>query len=223
MINVSIDVPASDVNAMNDTFNKYVAYFNGNTKKATEKTMVKLITALRAANTTMRSKDRRAIVAWHIPKQLAHGSRKFKADTYFAIDMLKQNGRSKKIPIPYAKHISSAKRIAEQMMPKAYFLKKPYGKQGLAQSSWSWMLKRLKKSAGAEQLEISNAVSVDKSDRISGGVQVFEITATNRLNYIRKALKSNVSTFMSRAQKMMVDEIEGHKKGASRAIGRAAA
>lgn len=245
MIDVDINVPAADVHRMNEILTRYADHFKGNIPKTVEKTMVKIIVALRAANTTMRSKDARKVVQKTTQskygvytRRQAHIAEYYARkkgipftptrDAKFAIERLTQRG-VKYIPLFYRasgrdmKDIDDAKGEAITFYPKSYWIKKPYGKQGLAQSSWSWMLKKLNKSALAEQAEVSSAFSVDTSNRIAGGVQSFQITASNKLNYIRHALKANVSSAIARASKMMIDEIEGHKKGAARAVRRAAA
>lgn len=245
MIDVTIDVPASDVERMNAVLTQYANHFKGNIPKTVEKTMVKIIVALRAANTTMRSKDSRKIVQKTTKSKYGEASRRLEhiAEYYarkkgipfvptrsskFAIERFTQNG-VKYIPLFHRasgrdmNDLADAKGEAIFFYPKSYWIKKPYGKQGLAQSSWAWMLKKLGKTALAEQAEVNSTVSVDTSNRISGGVQAYQITASNRLPYIRHALKANVSSALARASKMMIDEIEGHKKGAAQAAGRAAA
>lgn len=60
MIEVSIDVPKADIDALEQTFTRYAKHFNLSIPKAIEKTAVKIITALRAR--TVRSKEHRRIV-----------------------------------------------------------------------------------------------------------------------------------------------------------------
>ena len=115
--------------------------------------------------------------------------------------------------------VGEAKTVAELMYPKQYNI----SRRGLARSSWAWMLKQLGKTSTAEQAEIGGAVSVSRDAINTGGMENYTIDASNKLNYIRKATKENISSALNRASKMMLDEIEGHKKGAAAKAGRVAA
>jgi hypothetical protein len=251
MINLNINFPAEDVANINRMLFRYAEHFRGDVKKTLNRTMVKIITALRAKNTTMISGEKRQIVQ-HTTKS------KFEKNTRYARNMRQQQHiddyYSKKRGVDvsqmrvakYAierytqkgikyfplfkqgggqdmKSVADAKNEASSVYPKQYFIKKPYGKQGLAMSSWAWMLKKLGTQSAATQNEISGGVSVSKSDLISGGMQDYTITAHNRLNYIRKATKANISTAMARAATMMRKDMERSKRGPAQSAGRAAA
>jgi hypothetical protein len=146
----------------------------------------------------------------------------------YAIERYTQNG-IKYFPLFYRASrrdmmsISDAKSEAGSIYPKQYYIRKPYGKQGLAMSSWAWMLKKLDMQSPSSGSGLSGAVSVSKSDLISGGMQDYTITGHNRLNYIRKATKANISTAMARAATMMRKDMERSKRNAAQAAGRAAA
>jgi hypothetical protein len=63
---------------------------------------------------------------------------------------------------------------------------------------------------------------VKKIEQVSNGVLQFGISATNRLSYIRKAMKANITTALARASTMMRKQMERNKRDAAQAIGRAA-
>jgi hypothetical protein len=216
MINATIDFPKEDITALQQMMFRYSAHFNGNAKKTVEGTMVKIIAALRADNSTMKSKPRRKIVDWHIPKQLAHGDRKYIPETRYAIEVFSQKGK-RMIPVR-AKSMAQAKQIASRFMPNQYNIKK----SGLARSSWGWILKQMGKSGAIEQRQIAGTTDVKKIEQVSNGVLQFGISATNRLSYIRKAMKENITTALARASTMMRKQMERNKRDAAQAIGRAA-
>jgi hypothetical protein len=216
MISATIDFPKEDITALQQMMYRYSAHFNGNAKKTVEGTMVKIITALRADNSTMKSKPTRKIVDWHIPKQLAHGDRKYIPETRYAIEVFSQKGK-RMIPVR-AKSMSQAKQIASRFMPNQYNIKK----SGLARSSWGWILKQMGKSGAIEQRQIAGTTDVKKIEQVSNGVLQFGISATNRLSYIRKAMKANITTALARASTMMRKQMERNKRDAAQAIGRAA-
>jgi hypothetical protein len=216
MINATIDFPKEDITALQQMMFRYSAHFNGNAKKTVEGTMVKIITALRADNSTMKSKPTRKIVDWHIPKQLAHGDRKYIPETRYAIEVFSQKGK-RMIPVR-AKSKAQAKQIASRFMPNQYNIKK----SGLARSSWGWILKQMGKSGAIEQRQIAGTTDVKKIEQVSNGVLQFGISATNRLSYIRKAMKANITTALARASTMMRKQMERNKRDAAQAIGRAA-
>jgi hypothetical protein len=216
MISATIDFPKEDITALQQMMYRYSAHFNGNAKKTVEGTMVKIITALRADNSTMKSKPARKIVDWHIPKQLAHGDRKYIPETRYAIEVFSQKGK-RMIPVR-AKSMSQAKQIASRFMPNQYNIKK----SGLARSSWGWILKQMGKSGAIEQRQISGATDYKPTESISNGVLSYGISVTNRLSYIRKAMKANITTALARASTMMRKQMERNKRDAAQAIGRAA-
>jgi hypothetical protein len=115
--------------------------------------------------------------------------------------------------------VGDAKTVAQLMMPKQYNITR----RGLARSSWGWMLRQLKKTASTEQPEINGTVMISRSNISVAGKDNIIIEATNKLNYIRKATKANISTVLARASRMMIDEIEGHTKGAAARAGLRAA
>ena len=78
------------------------------------------------------------------------------------------------------------------------------------------------KSGAIEQRQIARTTDVKKSEQVSNGVLQFGISATNRLSYIRKAMKENITTALARAATMMRKQMERNKRDASQAIGRAA-
>lgn len=75
MIELSIDVPRSDIEDLSAMFGRYVAHYNGNITKAVEKTMVKLVVALRAS--TIKSKKVRKIVPYRKRFDESQGRDKF--------------------------------------------------------------------------------------------------------------------------------------------------
>ena len=216
MINATIDFPKEDITAIQQMMYRYAAHFNGNAKKTVEGTMVKIITALRAANSTMKSKPVRKIVDWHIPKQLAHGDRKYIPETRFAIEAYSQK-KKRMIPVR-AKSKAQAVQVASRFMPNQYNIKK----SGLARSSWGWILKQMGKSGAIEQRQIAGTTEVKKVEQVSNGVLQFGIGVTNRLSYIRKAMKANITTALARAATMMRTQMERNKRDAAQAVGRAA-
>ena len=216
MISATIDFPKEDITALQQMMYRYSAHFNGNAKKTVEGTMVKIITALRADNSTMKSKPTRKIVDWHIPKQLAHGDRKYIPETRYAIEVFSQKGK-RMIPVR-AKSMAQAVQVASRFMPNQYNIKK----SGLARSSWGWILKQMGKSGAIEQRQIAGTTDVKKIEQVSNGVLQFGISATNRLSYIRKAMKANITTALARASTMMRKQMERNKRDAAQAIGRAA-
>lgn len=253
MIAVTIDVPQADVDRMNATLTRYAEYFKGNMPKTLEKTMVKIITALRAGNTTIVSDKVRKIVpfrkfaknsgdkflrahdhirdnyinkpsanktghkaAWLPPlKALGKDGR----TATLAIERYTQSKGIKYTPITAASKVGDAKAIAQFVYPRIYNITR----RGLARSSWGWMLRQLRKSVTTDQPEIDGTVSVSRSNISMAGQDNIVIEATNKLNYIRKATKANISTVLARASRMMIDEIEGHKKGAASRAGPRAA
>jgi hypothetical protein len=217
MINATIDFPKEDITALQQMMFRYSEHFNGNAKKTVEATMVKIITALRAANSTKKSKPTRKIIDWHIPRQLAHGDRKYIPESRYAIEVFTQKGK-RMVPIRSAKSKSQATQIASRFMANQYNIKK----SGLARSSWSWILKQMGKSGAIEQRQITGTTEVKKVEQVSGGVLQFGINATNRLSYIRKAMKANITTALARASTMMRKQMERNKRDAAQAIGRAA-
>lgn len=253
MISATINFPKEDIDNIQKMLFRYADHLKGNIPKTVEKTMVKIIVALRAANSTMISGKVRKIVT--NPNKYRGGkkstSRFMRAhdhiqDYYEAHPGAKKTGRKQSwlpkmkdlergsLPAKLAimrytqrrgikyfqifgvDKVADAKAHAELLYPKQYNI----SRRGLARSSWSWILKQLGKSATAEQEEINGAVNVSKQSGATGGYENFSITAHNKLNYIKKATKANVSTALSRASKMMQSEIEGHKKSAAAAVGR---
>jgi hypothetical protein len=117
-----------------------------------------------------------------------------------------------------AKSMAQAVQVASRFMPNQYNIKK----SGLARSSWGWILKQMGKSGAIEQRQIAGTTDVKKIEQVSNGVLQFGISATNRLSYIRKAMKANITTALARASTMMRKQMERNKRDAAQAIGRAA-
>jgi hypothetical protein len=213
MINATIDFPKEDITALQQMMFRYSEHFNGNAKKTVEATMVKIITALRAANSTKKSKPTRKIIDWHIPRQLAHGDRKYIPESRYAIEVFTQKGK-RMVPIRSAKSKSQATQIASRFMANQYNIKK----SGLARSSWGWILKQMSK---AGSIESRGTTEVQRVEQVSGGVLQFGINATNRLSYIRKAMTANITTALARAATMMRTQMERNKRDAAQSIGKA--
>jgi hypothetical protein len=236
MIGINIDVPESDLAAMRETFRRYVQWFRKGPSEAIKKTCVYVVRSLRAD--TKRSPERRKVVRnpdytkptsrrarqlQHIRAYYAGKGQAAPADTaqYFnryAIERKTQRKGTRYTPIPTIGDIAEARRYAQSSMLDQLTIKR----RGLAKSSWGWMLGKLGKRDGVEQQAIGGTTEVT-SGVTEGAVEIHFTDLINRLSYIRKATKVNVSSVIGRAQRAMRDEMEGHAKRARQQAGLRAA
>jgi hypothetical protein len=136
-----------------------------------------------------------------------------RAAAHYAVERYTQKRGKRYIGIPDALKdggISEAKATAESRMPKVLNIMR----RGTAKSSWGWMLARLGKTDSTEQPIIGGVTQVaELSSR-----DAISIELTNSLGYIRKATKANVSGVMGRANRAIIDEIQGHISRSSRPL-----
>lgn len=236
MIDVNISIPPQDVAAMNDAFARYVAWFRKGPAEAVKKTCVYIVRSLRASTKTsgkvrrivknpayVKPTNKRTRQLQHIRAWYAGKGKDVPADTadYFnrwAIERLRQRGRASYVPLFLAQTKAEAQRMAKRDRPQSYRILR----RGLAKSSWGWMLGKLGKPSMVDQAQISGTTEVTET-RTGGEFEYHAVSLANKLGYIRKATKANVGTVLERASKAMVDEMEGHVKGARRASGLRAA
>jgi hypothetical protein len=237
VIALNIDVPQADMETMRQTFARYVAWFRKGPEEAVKKTCVYVVRSLRA-DTNLSAKHRRVVRNPNYInvksrraqnkrlRQLAHikawyESRGQSAPTdtaeYFnryAIERLTQRQGARYTPVFGAGSIAEAKRIAQASMSHQYMIKR----RGLAKASWGWMLGKLGKQTSTEQAQISGATEVS-SGTTGGAFETYFVDLVNKLAYIRKASKASISSVIGRAQRAMVDEMEGHIKRAREQAG----
>lgn len=223
MIGINIDVPASDIAAMNAAFARYVAYYRGNVMKAIEKTMVQIIKSLRAS--TKVSARIRPIVEnpdkrWRTDARVARlgvykYSNKKNPRQYFSPikgtgeygSAVRYVGRNKALMRVLGKwEIFTRQELeAAQLGDKTIqnHPKRVIGRSGLAKASWGWVLGKLGASMATQQAEISGAVRV-VTGRMDGSIEQHYIEADNRIKYMRQAMKSGaLGTVISRATNNM--------------------
>lgn len=237
MIAVNMYIPASDIAAMRDTFARYVQWFRKGPEEAVKKTCVYIVRSLRA-DTKLSPKHRRVVRNPNFVKptskrarQLQHikayyagkGKGQFKDSAeYFnryAIERLTQKKGIRYTPIPTLGNMAEARAYAQSTMLDQYLIKK----RGLAKSSWGWMLGKLgNRQSGDTQQPISGTTEVS-SGTTGGAFDTYFMDLINRLSYIRRATKTNVSSVIGRAQRAMKDEMEGHVKRARQQSGLRAA
>jgi hypothetical protein len=85
------------------------------------------------------------------------------------------------------------------------------------------MLGKLGKRSAPSEDRISERVGLTQVTESPGSDLFVFIDIANKLKYIRKATKANVSSVMARANRAMIDEMEGHIKQARRDSGLRAA
>ena len=235
MIGINIDIPASDLAAMRDTFARYVQWFRKGPEEAVKKTCVYIVRSLRADTklspkarkvvrnpnykkpTSKRARQLQHIQAWYAAK--GKGQFKDTAEYFnrYAIERLTQKKGTRYTAIPTIGTMAEARRYAQSSMLDQYLIKR----RGLAKSSWGWMLGKLGKQTATEQGKIAGTTEVNSS--AGGSTDYYFTELINRLSYIRKATKTNVNSVMGRAQRAMKDEMEGHIKRARQQSGLRAA
>ncbi len=224
MINVSIDVPASDIESLNQTFTRYVAYYKNNIPKAVEKTMVQIIKAL--SGSTKVSSKLRPIVKNPDPRYKTDArvamlgvykySNKKNPRKYFSPikgtgefgAAIRYVGRNKVLMrVRGSWEVFSRAELESMNMSSRtiqHHKKRIIGRSGLAKSSWSWMLGKLGASAAALQSEIGGTTTITRINQ-EGGFEYFGLLGENKLKYIKQALhgRNDVSTVIKRAEGMM--------------------
>lgn len=241
MIAVNIDIPASDINAMRNTFARYVQWFRKGPQEAVKKTCVYIVKSLRA-DTKIGAKARRVvpnpnyininrrggankrlrqlghIKAWYETRGKAPPKDTAEYFMRFAIERYTQRKGTRYIPIPAFGKITEAKQYAKLSMQDQYLIKR----RGLAKSSWGWMLGKLGKADGVDQPQISGATEVT-SGTTGGAFDSYFVDLINRLSYIRRATRVNVNSVLGRASRNMQGEMERHAKRARQQAGLRAA
>jgi hypothetical protein len=239
MIDVNITVPASDVAAIQATFNKYVAWFNKGPKEAVKKTCVYIVRSLRAS-TKIGAKVRRIvknpdyaktgskrerqlmhIAEWNAahgrPVRMPQAFQKYAIQRYWqgGIDHRAVNGNTSAEARTAAAALDTLKGDRSNIYRIA--------KRGLAKASWGWMLGKLGKRSAPSEDRISERVGLTQVTESTGSDLFVFIDIANKLKYIRKATKANVGSVIARANRAMIDEMEGHVKSARQQSGLRAA
>lgn len=228
MINLNVTIPEGDIQAMRATFDRYVQWFSKGPKEAVKKTCVYIVRSLRAdtkkngakfrkvvknPNYTMPT-SKRARQVLHIRAYYAGKGKEF-TDTAdynrYAIQRKTQKKGDKYISIPSIGDITKAREFARSNMMDQLLIKN----RGLANSSWGWMLGKLGKKTATTQQQIAQTTEVNES----AVKDSYFAELINRLSYIRKSMKVNTQSVIMRAQKSMIDEMEGHIKRARRESG----
>lgn len=241
MIEVNIDIPASDIAAMRNTFARYVQWFRKGPQEAVKKTCVYIVKSLRA-DTKIGAKARRVVPnpnyvninkrggANKRLRQLAHikawyetrgkASPKDTAEYFmrFAIERYTQRNGKRHTPIPTFGKITEAKLYAQRSMQEQYLIKR----RGLAKSSWGWMLGKFGKADSVGHPQIAGTTEVT-SGNIGGAFESYFVDLVNRLSYIRRATGANVNSVLGRASRNMQGEMERHAKHARQQAGLRAA
>jgi len=239
MIDVNITIPSQDIAALQATVDRYVQWFRKGPKEAIKKTCVYIVRSLRAS-TKIGAKNRRIVKnpdyaktgskrerqLMHIAEwNAAHGrpSRMPQQFQKYAIQRYGQRGG------PWYRGVNGDSHAQARAAAQALDVIKGdrsniyrIAKRGLAKASWGWMLGKLGKPSLAEQAEISGTTAVTEGGN-TGAFEYSYIDLSNKLNYIRKTLKGNVGSVMSRANRAMIDEMEGHITQARRDAGLRAA
>jgi peptidoglycan hydrolase-like protein with peptidoglycan-binding domain len=240
MIDVNITIPSQDIVALQATVDRYVQWFRKGPKEAIKKTCVYIVRSLRAS-TKIGAKTRRIVKN---PDYAKTGSKRERQLMHIA-EWNAAHGRPSRMPQQFQKYAIQryGQRggpwyrgvngdTAAQARTAAAALDTIKGdrsniyriaKRGLAKASWGWMLGKLGKPSLTEQAEIGGTVTMQPGGSPSGAFEYSYIDLSNKLNYIRKTLKGNVGSVMARANRAMIDEMEGHIKQARRDSGLRAA
>jgi hypothetical protein len=238
VIEVDIVVPASDVAALQETLQKYAAWFSKGPKEAIKKACVYIVRSL-SASTKISAKTRRVV---RNPQYAKAGSKRARQLMHIA-DWNKEHGKPYRMPNTYQKwaiqrltqrgsiyhkpvngdthsEALTSARQSDVFKPYSFTLRR----RGLAKSSWGWMLGKIGKKGAAPSVamiaERAGLTQVTESPETA----LFQyVEMTNKLSYIRKATKPNVGSIMARANRAIIDEMEGHSKRAKAAAGLRAA
>jgi hypothetical protein len=239
MIGINIDVPQQDIAALQSTVDRYVQWFRKGPKEAIKKTCVYIVRSLRAS-TKLGAKARRIVKN---PSYAETGSKRERQLMHIA-EWCAQHGRPVRMPQQFQKYAiqrygqrggvwyrgvngdtsAQARSAAAALDTLKGERSNIYriARRGLAKASWGWMLKSLGKQSTTEQSKIPGTTSVIEGGS-AGASETSYIDLSNKLSYIRKALKVNVGSVMARANKAIIDEMEGHIKQAREKSGLRAA
>ena len=148
MIELSIDVPKGDIAELSAMFARYVEHYNGDVTKAVERTMVKLVVALRAS--TIKSKKVRKIVPYKKRFNEAQGRDKFFKAHEAIQEWYKQN--------PQARHTS--KQGDQKWLPR---LKDLQGGNRFAKLA----IEKFTQRAGIKYLPMTGASKVSEAKELA--------------------------------------------------------
>lgn len=160
------------------------------------KASIKALTALRAS--AEKSGRKREIIKnpdRTIEKATQHGRHKSRHPKW-AIHILSQK---KETYLP----VRGARTMADAKLHPAANIKN----QGLAKSSFTWMMGKLGSKQGGGISEMFGVTSVDKVTKFEGLTMFLKIRMVNKLNYIQKAFKMGgdqaVASALARAREML--------------------
>jgi hypothetical protein len=233
MIGLNIEIPAQDVAEVDSMLKDYVRFYKGNIAKAVEKTMVRIISALRAGtkvsskkrplvrNPDPRAKKDARKAEWGVYKYYQSMPRKFAP-----IKGTGEYGRLKYIGKKWIRgtdgELYPVREVAESNpgILIQNHKRRIINRSGLAKASWGWMLGQLGASAAAGFKPINGAVYVTRTNTETD----VSITAENELKYIQKAIRPGaLRTVMQRARNQMKwDMADADERARIRARKRAA-
>jgi hypothetical protein len=145
----------------------------------------------------------------HLPTSVYTSKAQRNEDFKFAAIKQRYPGEHKLLPI------FGAEKKAEAKKSKKLTIKK----QGLARSSFTWMMGALGSGGSAQQPEISGVTSVTKGATQAEGSTRLSVKMSNRLKYVLSALKGgkrDVSTALDRAREMLMSDTRRALKKAVR-------
>jgi hypothetical protein len=241
MIGINIELPERDRAEVGAMVRRFVAFYRGDMGRAVEKTMVRIISALREKTKVsakirkiVRNPDPRAKTdARRAPFGVMKYSNKRTPREYFSPirgtgeygAAIRYMGRNKVLMrVRGGWEVFTRAELESMNMSSRTIQNHPkriIGRSGLAKDSWGWMLGQLGASAALKFTPNNEAVKVTRTTTDND----VSITADNKLKYIRAALKPGaISTVMQRAkQQMMWDLASDSGRAAIRARMRAAA
>jgi hypothetical protein len=252
MIEVTIDVPQGDIDAMRDALRRYAAWFHKGPEEAVKKACVYVVRSLRSS--TRASKTERQIVPNPTQNMMTaavnrYGRAHAHIQAYYAAGGGSGRKGKRKDWLPPLRSLTKENRAASKAIERytqrkgvrytplvgtnpgisasdAKRIAREYYPKSLAVRR-SGLAKRawglILGQLGQNAGNVSD-VTKDMADVMTTQSDtVYSVLMHNKLGYVRKAMKADVNSVLARARRAMIDEMEGHAKRALRESGMRAA